>query len=86
MNENVDVYVCNPGLGINRSNEAAYIEFEIMDAETQKGTGKTHTVLMPMPDAMTLLRQLDRAQRTFSLEIPTDPLPPMVERSGRRKN
>lgn len=86
MNENIDLYVMNPGVGINKSREGAFIQFEVMDAETQLGTGKTHTVAMPIWDAMTLLRLLDRAQKTFSIDLPTEPLPPMIEFSDKRQN
>jgi hypothetical protein len=86
MNQNVDVYVITPGVGINKSLDAIWITFEIMDAATQEGTGKTHTVLMPTPDAMALLRTLQRVQETFSLEMPTGPVPPPIEISDKRKN
>lgn len=86
MNENVDRHVINPGIGINKTLEAVYIQFEVMDATSQTGTGKTHPVLMPTPDTMILLRQLERMQQAFSLPIPTDPLPQMVEISDKRKN
>jgi hypothetical protein len=59
MNETVDVYVCNPDVGINKVLEAVFIQFEVMDVATQEGTGKSHTVAMPMPDAMWLLRHLE---------------------------
>jgi hypothetical protein len=84
MNENIDVYVCKPDVGINKQLEAVFIQFEVMDRETQEGTGKSHTVAMPMPDAMQLLRTLAHIQRRFSLpEGAGDPV--MVELSETKK-
>ena len=83
MNENVDVYVINPDVGINKSLEGVYIQFELMNPETLEGTGKSHTVLMPTPDAMQLLRNLSHIQKRFSLpEAVDDPAavePPQKE-------
>lgn len=86
VNQNVNVSVINPGVGINRSNEAIYIQFELMDELTQEGTGKTHTVLMPTPEAMMLLRLLERVRQTFALDLPPGDLPPMAVLSEDRKN
>ena len=78
MNANVDVYVCEPEVGIDQQLETVFIEFEVMDRETQECTGISHTVLMPMPDAMQLLRTLQHIQKRFSLpEGTVDPV--MVE-------
>ena len=84
MNESVDEYVCHPNAGINKSLEAVFIQFEIMDRDSQQGTGKSHTVLMPMPDAMWLLRLLENIQQRFSLPKPTGEVP-MVELSEAKK-
>jgi hypothetical protein len=67
MHRNVDVYVCEPEVGINPQREAICIQFQVMNGETQEGTGKSHTVLMPVPDAMQLLRTLQHIQKRFSL-------------------
>lgn len=67
MSRNVDVYVCSPSIAINKSLEAVCLVFEVMDRETQEGTGKTHTVAMPTPDAMQLLRNLQYLQAQFHL-------------------
>ena len=78
MNAHVDVYVCEPEVGIDQQLETVFIEFEVMDRETQECTGTSHTVLMPMPDAMQLLRTLQHIQKRFSLpEGTVDPV--MVE-------
>jgi hypothetical protein len=71
MNENVDILVCHPDVGINKTLEAVFIQFEVMHPETQEGTGKSHTVMMTMPDAMRLLRHLEHIQQKFSLPNPT---------------
>lgn len=84
MNENLDVYVRNSDVGINKQLEAVFIQFEVMDAATQQGTGKSHTVLMPVPDAMQLLRTLAHIQMKFSLPEGTDD-PVMVELSESKK-
>ena len=65
--QNVDVYVCEPEVGINPRREAVFIQFEVMNGETQEGTGKSHTVLMPVPDAMQLLQTLLHIQKRFCL-------------------
>jgi hypothetical protein len=72
MNENVDVYVCHPDLGINKSLEGVFIQFEVMDPSTMAGTGKSHTVAMTTSDAMRLLKTLDQIQKMFSLPIPQE--------------
>jgi hypothetical protein len=84
MNENVDVCVCHPDVGINTSLEAVFIQFEVMDRDTQEGTGKSHTVLMPMPDAMWLLRHLENIQQKYSLPKPAGEFS-MVELSESKK-
>jgi hypothetical protein len=78
MNQNIDVYVCSPDVGINKSLEAVFLVFEVMDRETQEGTGKSHTVGMPMLDAMQLLRNLQHVQQQFSLPAAAQD-PVMVE-------
>jgi hypothetical protein len=44
MNESVDEYVCRPSVGIYKTLEGVFIQFEIMDQDSQQGTGKSHTV------------------------------------------
>jgi hypothetical protein len=78
MNQNIDVYVCSPDVGINKSLEAALLVFEVMDRETQEGTGKSHAVAMSMLDAMQLLRNLQQVQKQFLLPAATED-PTMVE-------
>jgi hypothetical protein len=67
MHQNVDVYVCEPEVGINPKRKAVFIQFQIVDGETHEGTGKSHTVLMPVPDAMQLLQTLSQIQKRFCL-------------------
>jgi hypothetical protein len=67
LSKNIDLYVCSPNVAINKSLEAVGLVFEVMDRETQEGIGKSHTVVMPMPDAMQLLRNLQHLQRRFDL-------------------
>jgi hypothetical protein len=67
MDQNVDVYVCEPEVGINPRREAVFIQFRVIDGETLEDASKSHTVLMPMPDAMQLLRTLQHVQKRFSL-------------------
>jgi hypothetical protein len=67
MDQYVDVYVCEPEVGINPRRAAVFIQFEVMNGETQEGTGKSHTVLMPVPDAMQLLQTLSQIQKRFCL-------------------
>lgn len=67
MRQNVDLYVCEPEVGINPGREAVFIQFQVMDGETQGGARKSHTVLMPVPDAMQLLQTLSHIQKRFSL-------------------
>jgi hypothetical protein len=67
MRQNVDLYVCEPEVGIDQQLETIFIQFEVMNGETQQGTGKSHTVLMPVPDAMQLLQTLQHIQKRFSL-------------------
>jgi hypothetical protein len=78
MNHNIDVYVCSPDVGINKSLEAVFLVFEVMDRETREGTGKSHAVAMPMLDAMQLLRNLQHIQKNFSLPAATEE-PTMIE-------
>lgn len=82
MNENVDVYVCNPDVGLNKQLTAIFIQFEKMDAATQQGTEKSHTVLMPMRDAMQLLVTLSHIQRRFGLSLGGTTIPTMAEFSS----
>jgi hypothetical protein len=84
MNENIDVLVCQPDVGINKQLQAVFIQFEVMDPDTLEGTGKSHTVLMPMPEAMMLLRQLEHIQQKFSLPKPEADMT-IVEVSGSKK-
>ena len=87
MNENVDVYVCNPDVGLNKQLTALFIQFEKMDAEFQRGTEKLHTVLMPTRDAMQLLVTLSYIQRRFGLSLEGTATPKMTEISSEdRKN
>ena len=67
MEQIVDVYVCEPEVGINLRRGAVFIQFQIMDGEAQEGTARSHTVLMPVPDAMQLLQTLQHMQKRFSL-------------------
>jgi hypothetical protein len=74
MRRNVDLYVCEPEVGINQQLETVFIQFQVMNGETQQGTGKSHTVLMPVPDAMQLLQTLQHIQKRFSLPEGTSEL------------
>ena len=65
MHENVDVYVCEPEVGINPSGEVVFIQFQVLSDETR--ARKSHTVLMPVRDAMQLLQTLSHIQKRFSL-------------------
>src|SRR3981189_1767551 len=65
--KNIDVYVCHPDLGITKSLEAVFVQFELMDKGTMEGTGKSHTVAMTTEDAMQLLRNLQHLQAQFHL-------------------
>lgn len=67
MNKNIDVHVRQPEVGINPRLDAIFIQFEAVERETQKCDGRSHTVLMSIPDAMQLLRTLLHIQKTFSL-------------------
>lgn len=67
MERNVDVYVCEPEVGINPKREVVFIQFQLMDGETQESSGRAHTVLMPVPAAMQLLQTLQHVQKRFSL-------------------
>jgi hypothetical protein len=58
MNQNVDVYVCRPDVGINKDLTDVFVMFEVMDPSTMVGTGKSHTVAMTTSDPMQLLRTL----------------------------
>ena len=67
MRQNFDQCVCHPEVGINQRRDTIFIQFEVMNGETHEGTGKSHTVVMPMPDAMQLLQTLRYFQERFSL-------------------
>ena len=70
MDPKVDAYVCEPEVGINPKLGAVFIQFQVMDGGTQEGAGgtlKSHTVVMPVPDAMQLLQTLSHIQKRFSL-------------------
>ena len=67
MGPKVDVYVCEPEVGINPRRGSVFIQFQVMDGETPEGFGKSHTVLMPVPDAMQLLQTLQHIQKRFAL-------------------
>jgi hypothetical protein len=82
--ENVDVYVCEPEVGISRQLDAIFIQFEVMDPEKQAGTGRSHTVLMSTPGAMQLLRTLQYVQNRFSLPEGKDE--PMMIEIPQKKN
>jgi hypothetical protein len=84
VKDNVDVYVCEPEVGINRQLEAVFIQFNVMDREKQEGTGRSHTVLMSTPDAMRLLRTLLYVQKKFSL--PEDKCEPAMIEIPEKKN
>jgi hypothetical protein len=84
VNENVDVYVCGPEVGINGRLDAIFIQFEVVDRKTQEGTARSHTVLMPIPDAMQLLRTLLYVQKRFSLPEGKDE--PMMIEIPQKKN
>ena len=84
MNEDIDVFVCEPEVGISKQLDAIFIQFEGVDRKTQKGTGRSHTVLMSTQDAMQLLRTLLYIQEKFSLPEGKDE-PAMIEIS-RKKN
>lgn len=58
MDQNVDVYVCEPEVGIDTRREAIFIQFQVISGEAQQGARKSHTVLMSVPDAMQLLQTL----------------------------
>lgn len=73
MNKNVDVHVCQPEVGINQQLTAIFIQFEVVERETQECAGRSHTVLMSVPDAMQLLQTLLHIQKKFSLpSVPND--------------
>jgi hypothetical protein len=76
--ENADAYVCEPEVGINQQLDAIFIQFDVMDGETQQGTGRSHTVMMSAPDAMQLLQTLLYVQKRFSLPGGKDE-PSMIE-------
>jgi hypothetical protein len=84
VNESVDVYVCEPEVGIYPEMEAIFIQFEVMDPETQEGTGRSHTVLMSTPDAMQLLRTLRHIRKRFSL--PEGKVEPKMVEIPQKKN
>jgi hypothetical protein len=67
MAPKVDAYVCEPEVGINPRRGAVFIQFQVIDGEPEDGTRKSHTVLMPVPDAMQLLQTLSHIQKRFSL-------------------
>jgi hypothetical protein len=70
MAGNIDMFVCNPTLGINRELSGVFIDFEVADLSTQQGTGKRHAVAMRTADAMLLLRHLENVQQQFDLAKP----------------
>jgi hypothetical protein len=70
MDGNIDLFVCNPNLGINRELSGVFIQFEVADPNTMAGTGKTHTLAMRTSDAMLLLRHLENVQQRFNLHKP----------------
>jgi len=67
MGPKVDVYVCEPEVGINPRREAVFIQFQVISDKAQEGARKSHTVLMAVPDAMQLLQTLSHIQKRFSL-------------------
>ena len=72
MNEKIDMHVCRPDIGINKSLDAVFVQFEQLDKGTLEGTGKSHTVAMTTDDAMQLLRNPDYLRRRFGLVLPPD--------------
>ena len=74
MDPKVDVYVCEPEVGINPRRGAVFIQFQLVDGRTQESNGKSHMVLMPVSDAMQLLQTLQHIQKRFSHpEATTEP-------------
>jgi hypothetical protein len=71
-------------VGINGRRDAIFIQFEVVDRKTQEGTGRSHTVLMPIPDAMQLLQTLLYVQKRFSLPEGKDE--PMMIEIPQKKN
>jgi len=71
MVDKIDVFVCNPNIGINKNLSAVYIRFDAVDRQGVY-TGKTHAVAMPTPDAMSLLRLLEHLQQKLSLAKSTE--------------
>jgi hypothetical protein len=83
MRKNIDVYVCNPDIGITENLAFVFIAFEQMDTATLEGTGKSHGVSMPTADAMQLLRNLQFLQKQHGLEpAPDDPTEVIVSPKG----
>jgi hypothetical protein len=67
MSKNIELYVCRPDVGITKSLEVVFVQFELMDKGTLEGTGKPHAVAMTTEDAMQLLRNLQYLQKQFDL-------------------
>jgi hypothetical protein len=67
MSQNITLYVCHPDVGITKSLEVVFVQFELMDKGTLEGTGTPHAVAMTTEDAMQLLRNLQYIQKQFDL-------------------
>ena len=65
-----DAYVCRPEVSISPSLGRVSVHFELLDIDTNQGTGKRHAVAMTAEDAMWLLRHLQNLQTQFALEVP----------------
>jgi hypothetical protein len=70
MDGNIDLFVCNPNLGINRELSGVFVQFEVADPQNMMGTGKTYSIAMRTTDAMLLLRHLENVQQRFGLHKP----------------
>jgi hypothetical protein len=82
MSKNIHLYVCHPDVGITKSLEVVFVQFELMDKGTLEGTGRPHAVAMTTEDAMQLLRNLQHLQTRFDL-TPAEDGPIEAEGGGR---
>jgi hypothetical protein len=85
MSKNVDVFVCQPDLGITESLKAVFVTFERMNPATLEGIGTAHTVAMTTSDAMQLLSGLQLLQERHHLPSADEPYSE-VDLSPRGKN
>lgn len=84
MSKNVEVWVCRPDVAITTKLNIVMFQFEVMDAETLEGTGKSHGLAMETEDAMQLLRSLQFLQKRFDLpEAAGDPTEVVVSPKGK---